>query len=87
MRWQCLCLLFKFQCSLFLKASLIKVFGEFCASFLAVQDSSIGDLVTESVSESCFDFRAEQSRAEYNNCNHYNIYKHYRDSDLDLDLN
>ena len=24
--------------------------------FLAVQDSSIGDLVTESVSESCFDF-------------------------------
>ena len=26
--------------------------------FLAVQDSSTGDLVTDSVSESCFDFRA-----------------------------
>ena len=31
--------------------------------FLAVQDSSIGDLVTQSVSETPFDFRAEQSRA------------------------
>ena len=42
--------------------------------FLAVQDSSIGDLVTHSLSRLPFDF-------SYNNIN-YNVYRH---SDLDLD--
>ena len=40
------------------------------SEFLAVQDSSIGDIVSESVSNSPFDFsvyRAEQSRAEHYN--------------------
>ena len=51
--------------------------------FLAVQDSSIGDLVTQSVSESVSktfdfsDFRAEQY-------NHYNHYNHYNSTTIAL---
>ena len=46
--------------------------------FLAVQDSSIGDIVSQWVSEVTFDFsdRAEQSTAEQSTA----------DSDLDLGL-
>ena len=59
-----------------------------CENFLAVQDSSIGDLVThsltDSLSESGFDFsnfRAEQSRAEQSRAEQSRA-----DSDLDLGL-
>ena len=60
------------------------------SKFLAVQDSSIGDLVTQSLRHVLI----SESRAEYNHYNHYNHYDHYnlynhysdRDSDLDLDL-
>ena len=45
--------------------------------FLAVQDSSISDIVRLSVGLSQLTIRAY---------NHYNHYNHYRDSDLDLDL-
>ena len=44
--------------------------------FLAVQDSSISDIVGLSVGLSQLTIRAY---------NHYNHYNHYRDSDLDLD--
>ena len=51
-------------------------------AFLAVQDSSIGDLVTHSVSDTPFDFRALKSFDDNYNDNDNG----YRDSNLGLDL-
>ena len=52
------------------------------------QDSSIDDLVTESVSESCFDFSdfTEQSRAEQSRAEQSRAEQSRADSDLDLGL-
>ena len=58
--------------------------------FLAVQDSSIGDLVTESVSECVIYLLNDYNYYIY--YNYYSYYKEYkdccdyRDSDLDLAL-
>ena len=64
--------------------------GHLPLSFLAVQDSSIGDLVThsltDSLSESGFDFRAEQSRAEQSRAEQSRAEQSRADSDLDLGL-
>ena len=57
--------------------------------FLAVQDSSIGDLVTHSLSEWVrFWFQRYNDYNDYNDysvCSDYNNYNGYRDRDLDLD--
>ena len=56
--------------------------------FLAVQDSSISDIVGLSVGLSQLTIRAYNHYNHYNHYkhyNHYNHYNHYRDSDLDLD--
>ena len=48
-------------------------------NILAVQDSTIGDLVTQSLSQVTFDFSV------YNDYNDYNAYR-YSDLDLYLDM-
>ena len=58
--------------------------------FLAVQDSSIGDVVSQWVSDLPFDFSVFRALYncdynDYNGYNDYNDYNDYRDSDLDLD--
>ena len=62
--------------------------------FLAVQDSSIGDIVTDSLTHSVSylliyndynDYNVYNDYNHYNHYihyNHYNHYNHYRDSDL-----
>ena len=45
-------LAFKLRCGMIRKGST----NQPCLSFLAVQDSSIGDIVSQSVSQSSFDF-------------------------------
>ena len=56
--------------------------------FLAVQDRSIGDLFSQSVSVTFF-ISASSEHNDLNDYNDYNDYKNYNDyidSDLDLDL-
>ena len=50
--------------------------------FLAVQDRSMGDLFSPSVSVTFF----ISVSSEHNDYNDYNNYNDYRDSNLDLDL-
>ena len=67
-----------------------------CENFLAVQDSSIGNLVTHSLTHSLTDlwFQRYNDYNYYNDYNDYNYYNYnndyynnndYRDSDLGLD--
>ena len=53
--------------------------------FLAVQDSSISDLVTQSVSDSSFDFNYNNSNDfnEYNDYNDYKDYNNYNNNYID----
>ena len=46
------------------------IIKSFSPSFLPVQDSSIGDLVTQSVTDVTFDY------------NHYNHYNHYSETSV-----
>ena len=56
-------------------------------SLLVVQYSSIGDLVSDNLSESGSLLISVSSDHNYYNCyNDHNDYNDYRDSDLDLDL-
>ena len=55
------------------------------AFFLAVQDSSISDIVCLSVCRSQLTIRAYNHCNHYNHYNHYKHYNHYRDSDLDCE--
>ena len=52
--------------------------------FLAVQDSSISDIVCPLVGP--LEPTNNQSLQDYNDCSDYNDYRDYRDSDLDLGL-
>ena len=54
-------------------------------TFLAVQDSSIGDVVTQWVSEWVSQVLISATW-ELNRYNHYNLCNHYRDRDSNLDL-
>ena len=53
--------------------------------FLAVQDRSIGDLFSQSVSVTFF-ISVSSEHNDYNDYNDYKNYNDHRDSDLDLDL-
>ena len=55
--------------------------------FLAVQDSSIDDLVSQSDFwfQRYNDYSDSNHYNHYDHYNHYNHYNEYRDSDLDLD--